>query len=313
MDTMIDFQNARPENFLYHYTSQSGFKGIIESKKIWATNILYLNDTEEIKQALWVTMTCLERISESPISKSEEKFVYEFYKRVESITKRDSDFGVYVCSFSTEPDLLSQWRGYCPDGNGISIGFDFNSERYAQLIGKDFSLVKCEYADEFGPPPSCIQKFLEETITTFRNFPKKMKLSDRIDKTLNGIDKKLLSIAPIIKHPAFKEESEWRLVSQPISITSQSIKFREGKSMLIPYVAIELPKDNDDELVIPEIWVGPTPHPNLSVHSLENYLNHNRFFTLEKSIETPFDDEITRNSEKKVATQVFKSEAPFRT
>ena len=313
MNTIVDFQPARPEKFLYHYTSQNGFMGIINSKKIWATNILYLNDTEEIKQTIWITMNCLEIIAASSKSRHENEFIDEFYKRVESITRKDRDFGVYVCSFSTQPDLLSQWRGYCPDANGICIGFDFNSEIYEQIKAQGFSLVKCEYADQFEIPPSCIQKFLEETLTTFRTLSKKMKLSDRIDKALYGFDQKLLRIATSIKHPAFTEESEWRLILGPISITDPSIKYRAGKSMLIPYVEINLTKDNSDILNIPEIWVGPTPHPELAVYSLENYLNYNHIFAFEKQIETPFDDETTRNSEKKEATKVSKSEAPYRT
>jgi adenosylmethionine-8-amino-7-oxononanoate aminotransferase len=32
---------------LYHYTSQAGLLGIINSKVLWASNIFYLNDTTE--------------------------------------------------------------------------------------------------------------------------------------------------------------------------------------------------------------------------------------------------------------------------
>lgn len=37
-------ENTKP---LYHYTSQRGLLGILESKKLWMTNILYLNDSSE--------------------------------------------------------------------------------------------------------------------------------------------------------------------------------------------------------------------------------------------------------------------------
>ena len=33
--------------FLYHYTSQDGLLGIIESRSLWATNISYMNDATE--------------------------------------------------------------------------------------------------------------------------------------------------------------------------------------------------------------------------------------------------------------------------
>jgi len=223
---MAEIKPVRPEKFLYHYTSLNGFKGIIDTKKIWASNILYLNDTEEIKQAIWITMTCLEIIADSSESRDEKEFIDKFYWQVESIPRRDRDFGIYVCSFSTKPDLLSQWRGYCPDGNGICIGLDFNSEIYEQIKAQGFSLVKCEYADQHEIPPLCIQKFLNETLTAFHTLPLKMKLSDRIEKALTGFEQKLLRIATSIKHPAFIEEGEWRLVSEPVSMTNPNIKYR---------------------------------------------------------------------------------------
>src|SRR5229473_5273124 len=39
-------QQPIPE-FLYHYTSQDGLLGIIESRSLWATNISYMNDATE--------------------------------------------------------------------------------------------------------------------------------------------------------------------------------------------------------------------------------------------------------------------------
>ena len=33
--------------FLYHYTSLKGLRGILSTRQIWATDILYLNDSAE--------------------------------------------------------------------------------------------------------------------------------------------------------------------------------------------------------------------------------------------------------------------------
>nr|UVN18021.1 hypothetical protein pPsy0479b_00063 [Pseudomonas syringae] len=42
------------------------------------------------------------------------------HRHLESIRVDD----LYVSSFSEKPDLLSQWRGYCPAGSGYCIGID---------------------------------------------------------------------------------------------------------------------------------------------------------------------------------------------
>lgn len=51
MTNSEDKGNLPNQDILYHYTSLSGLKGIVETGKIWATNILYLNDSEEFFNA----------------------------------------------------------------------------------------------------------------------------------------------------------------------------------------------------------------------------------------------------------------------
>src|SRR5437868_11310878 len=42
-----DVSQPERDDVLWHYTSPNGMLGIIASKSLWATNILYLNDVEE--------------------------------------------------------------------------------------------------------------------------------------------------------------------------------------------------------------------------------------------------------------------------
>jgi len=58
-------------------------------------------------------------------------------KSIEDIFKHNVDgFKVFVSFFSESADKLSQWRGYCPSGSGICIGFDFAKKNlpYRQVI-----------------------------------------------------------------------------------------------------------------------------------------------------------------------------------
>ena len=36
---------------LYHYTSPSGLAGIVERTQLWATDVRFLNDSQELKYA----------------------------------------------------------------------------------------------------------------------------------------------------------------------------------------------------------------------------------------------------------------------
>lgn len=54
---------SKPNRIVSHYTSANGFKGIIESQAIWASDLRYLNDTKELRfglksmiDTLWETL-----------------------------------------------------------------------------------------------------------------------------------------------------------------------------------------------------------------------------------------------------------------
>ena len=51
----------------------------------------------------------------------------------------------------------------------------------------------------------------------------------------------LLMCAALLKHPAFKEEAEWRMVSSVVKRYAPSdIRYREGRSCLVPYRELSL-------------------------------------------------------------------------
>jgi len=297
---------------LYHYTSQNGLLGIVDKKQIWATNILYLNDTSEFSHALDLMEYGLEVIYESSPSRQEILFLEEMKKRLPE--PDGTTMGIYVCSFSTMSDRLSQWRGYCPGGNGFSLRFDFNSILYDRIKEQGFNLVECIYANtlEF---PEILQKFLSDALEIFNSTPSQGRVANRIEKALQSFKfkEKFLQLATQLKHSAFFEEEEWRLVSEPISLESSRIRFRNGKSMLIPYVEIKI-EDKDGYINIPEVWIGPTPHPTLSEQSVENFLVTKGVYGFNRQMPpTPFDEKGKENDEQKVAPLVRVSEAPYHT
>jgi|WetSurMetagenome_2_1015567.scaffolds.fasta_scaffold1664213_1 hypothetical protein len=48
------------DQLFYHYTSQRGLLGIMKEKKIWATNIRYLNDESEFDYGVNKVLEVLE-------------------------------------------------------------------------------------------------------------------------------------------------------------------------------------------------------------------------------------------------------------
>jgi hypothetical protein len=48
-DAVLNLITSPIPGILWHYTDFEGFKGIVESKSIYATNLKYLNDKEEFE------------------------------------------------------------------------------------------------------------------------------------------------------------------------------------------------------------------------------------------------------------------------
>src|SRR4030043_1535421 len=128
-------------SLLYHYTSAEGLLAILSSRTVWATDILYLNDSAEFSYAVGLLNSILkEQFNLSELS-SPFTMMLEWWPQINSFPS------VYVMAFSAEADQLGQWRGYCPPTGGFSIGFDKERLRtYAKSRG--FELERCIYTSK---------------------------------------------------------------------------------------------------------------------------------------------------------------------
>lgn len=267
MATYTDFleQEATLPETLWHYTTQQGLLGILESQSLWATKIHYLNDSSEFSHALKLAVEILDQ----RIQDGATEQLHKLKSFRESIPRIDS---VHVCvaSFSEDPDVLSQWRAYGGASGGYAIGFV--PERLREL-GRDqqLFLIKCKYAET------------EQSAT----------INHLIDRCLSEPDAdpdlalkcwyfpaRLARLAPVLKNSTFAEEREWRLVSRPRAVTEMC--FREGRSMVVPYVRFELREPADSYLKA--VTVGPCPNVDLSIKSAAMLLRKRRIQSAEAKV-----------------------------
>ena len=75
--------HSKPNGFLYHYTSQTGLLGIVQKREIWATNLLFLNDSMELNYAIQMLQQAIEKMKEK-LSEEEFRFIKEFGKDIRS-------------------------------------------------------------------------------------------------------------------------------------------------------------------------------------------------------------------------------------
>lgn len=261
-----------PDKILFHYTSVEGLLGITEKASIWGTNVLYLNDASEFNYAKNLLSNEIKSFCEAnPDFKTGTSWGYFFFESLENNINKllpSGNYSCYVCSFSEESDLLSQWRGYCKDGSGFSLGFALSSlQSCVRRAG--FVIKSCLYdeREQINAVGELVRKasdrFVLEVGKTGENWDSKFKY------IAADILIEFIQLAPFLKHPKFEEEREWRIVANLQTNKVKSlIKFRPGGTMIVPYIEIQLPIA-EESLMIDEVYIGPTSEREISMASVE--------------------------------------------
>jgi hypothetical protein len=183
---------------------------------------------------------------------------------------------LFVFSLSEEESLLSQWRSYTPYGRGVSLALAPDAlTRLIELNG--LRIGRCVYeADEQF---EILSSLAERLIVTFRRLrplpdPKANPLDTGYYHFLEQFRGDVLQVLALLKHRAFREEREWRLLSPYYpKYTVPEIKFRPGSSLLVPYVELKL---GPHRPVFDRVTLGPTPHADLSMNALSMFLSNSR-------------------------------------
>jgi hypothetical protein len=270
---------------VYHYTTSAGLQGIVESQSLWATDAEFLNDAQELQYGRTELCEALSRQAESIFSSGLLPDPASDYRgpglggadysratmirnAVEYLTvsagaeKKAEAVPTYVTCFCEEGDLLSQWRGY-GSGGGFALGLR---------------------RDALGRMPSPDQSHLQPGST-----PQLVRVEYGPAAVSRMVDRMLRDLAPVaaghpgaagwsagawravpalasVKHEAFSEEREWRLIA--VQNLSTETKFRITTYGLVPHVELPL----DLATAVQDVVVGPGSHADLRALSARRLL-----------------------------------------
>jgi hypothetical protein len=103
------------DNLLYHYTSEAGLRGILESDRIWATDVRFLNDDTEFQRAfndkyLQIVIEAFRTSMRKDIDSEAARIINGMLSArnhapiLELIEKSKETNDTFVCSFSRPQD-----------------------------------------------------------------------------------------------------------------------------------------------------------------------------------------------------------------
>jgi hypothetical protein len=260
-----------PPAVLHHYTDAWGLKGIIESGRIRATHIAYMNDASEYLHAVYLLSEHIRAAKKTVTDKDQLALLDQIDEPVAG-TKPEHVAPYLVACFSEKENSLNQWRAYARGEGGYSIGFDCHSLS-AALTQQDAILAPALY--DRNEQSILTRALLDWSLNEYPKLASKRPPAER-QTHLKSWAHHLLwfssGLAPIMKNPAFEEESEWRSIY--LLRAKREAQFIAKPRGLMPVVEMklgqpnpfvplseELPNDTvttfPDKLPIVSLWAGP--------------------------------------------------------
>ena len=170
----LEFDSVPPPQLL-HYTSPTGFRGIVESATIWCTDIRHVNDPREGDHGFEVLKTVLQR-------KSVPKEFLEAVHRSQDLFGLKRLYTSYVASFSSGLEEAYLWTDYAAKGTGCALVFDYSALDEGAEEGRNMQW----FESSTTAPRSCV-RCGRSWITPFRFsaaalFPRMMRLNSGTQK-----------------------------------------------------------------------------------------------------------------------------------
>jgi hypothetical protein len=237
----VDWDRSPPAH-LSHYTSLSGMRGIIEGKNFWASDIRFMNDTTEDSYAYKLVRHIL--ANRRDIVSTELNYNLQRHGGIPGFGGAWFRYAVCFCGTA---DLLSQWRGYTANGDGVALAIKFAA--LVPYAGREFALIRVLYDPQ--RQTQMVTRFLDRALQLSQEFGPET--HDEVNDFLGIVGYILIQLMLRFKHPQFAQEDEWRVLLIVWAEENCSlVHYRDRNDRQVPY--IELPFRAE---YLEDVLIGP--------------------------------------------------------
>lgn len=265
---------------VWHYTTAAGLQGIIESRSLWASSTLSLNDSSEMQYGLGILTHAWHRKDKTAIPEAVIEVIDLIFSSG-SAGRLASE--MFLVSTSKDVDSLNQWQGYAgAQGYAIELiphmGWAYlaNEDTPREPNALDLPTWLDVIYDGLDQDTKA-DEVLDFGVVLLTPDPKNPR---------HDVPFLLAQTAIRMKHSGFTNEREVRLVVRKRD--DQRERFRTGPRGLIPYVSLVsvsdtgawiYAKDASELLPISSVMCGPVAEPDKAqvVDAVERLLRANGY------------------------------------
>jgi len=293
------FDDVAREDALFHYTTAAGLHGIFQARELWSTAYHCANDESELLAGKDVLQP-LFRDETSRLINCKDRRIEIFYRRGVDPRQYGEQFEEMLLRFALgrlttfvscfckpadkedfENGLLSQWRGYGPDG-GYAIHFSRQKllsaiDRVNRGGGPNYQLQDVHYSTKTalrsdllshgGAFVSAYNRFLDHIAEPLGSEPKAPPIS--LSELTGGPLEALLDYLIHTKSSHFREERECRMSHLHLMVGAEAnlpVQFFTRAGILVPYT--KSPQDFEVLECVEALVIGPGPRMDARFESL---------------------------------------------
>jgi Protein of unknown function (DUF2971) len=284
---------GQPPETIFHYTTAEGLLGIVRSNRLWASDLLYMNDSTEVEYGRKLII----EVAAGVADEAKCSMAQMLCKSIDTVLYPVGmvSGGFYAACFCAEGDLLSQWRGYSGGVGGYALGFRSRDLQPIRASTPERRFVLRPIVYDPNQQRELIRTFLLEVdaaLTELLDGDMVERESDVHTVAYVTIQRQMLECMLTMKNPAFMEEREWRLIHYRSGFSREpeaTIEYRPTRSFIVPYVALDVTRMGPEvfehvsanmqaevrahnRVPLSTVIIGPSAHPDAAAASIRTML-----------------------------------------
>lgn len=242
---------ANSATHICHYCNKDTLEKIVDNKCLRFTDIAYLNDFTEFKDAINILKYLIENesystefkkfIINSGIISELEDYVQAYSYKTHMLSEgqvQQIKYSTYTCSFSMEQDSLMMWNYYGKSANGVNVFFDHvwnifeeikdTNVNSGQVLSNNIGIFHGRIIYDNDEKMSVVSALLKDIYGLYTE--KKDKLEKYKTFILSAFKESFNLMRSFFKNSCFHDEREYRVM---LKIPESILKDEQNPSSIV--------------------------------------------------------------------------------